>query len=129
MNIITVIVLIIIGIAILFISARCDRLKNQKAVDSYVDSIFSGQMYRPDVTAGTTYGIPSFTLKFKTDKEKQHAVSNGLTEQFINNVQELCSHLHPRGEVFDAEQAVTIYSKEDEKCWAEEAAAYRNEKD
>jgi hypothetical protein len=120
--------IIIIGLITLFARSRRKRQRYQDAVDSYVNAIFSKQAYRPEVIAGFTYGIPSFTLKFDTDKEKQNAISNQLTNQFLSDVQALCGHLRPRGQVFNAERAVAIYSKEDEKRWAQEAAAYHNER-
>lgn len=122
-----VIALIVGGLAILLIRSKKEQQKQQNIVENYVTDIFSTETYRPEVSAGYTYGIPSFTLKFKTDKEKQHAVSNGLTKQFENKIQELCGHLTPRDEKFDAQRAVSIYSEEDEERWKKDAAAYRSE--
>ena len=122
-----VIALIVGGLAILLIRSKNEQQKQQNIVENYVTDIFSTETYRPEVSAGYTYGIPSFTLKFKTDKEKQHAVSNGLTKQFENKIQELCGHLTPRDEKFDAQRAVSIYSEEDEERWKKDAAAYRSE--
>lgn len=122
-----VISLIVGGLAILLIRSKKEQQKQQNIVENYVTDIFSTETYRPEVSAGYTYGIPSFTLKFKTDKEKQHAVSNGLTKQFENKIQELCGHLTPRDEKFDAQRAVSIYSEEDEERWKKDAAAYRSE--
>ena len=121
-----VIALIAGGLAYLLIRSRHERQKQQEIVESYVADIFYTQSYRPKVSSGFTYGIPSFTLKFRSDNEKQHAISNGLTEQFIQKIQELCGHLTPRDETFDAVRAVAIYSEDDEKRWAEEASAYRS---
>jgi hypothetical protein len=120
--------LLIIGFSVLVIRANRERQKNQDTVENYVTEIFSKQSYRPEVIASTTYGIPSFTLKFKTDDEKEHAASNGLTDMFIKKIQKLCGHLRPRGEEFDAEYAVSIFSIEEEEQWAKKAAIYRNEK-
>ena len=128
MNMFLVIVaLLIIGFLVLFVRANRERQKNQDAVESYVTEIFSKQSYRPEVTARTIYGIPAFALKFKTDNEKEHAISNGLTALFVKKIQKLCGHLRPRGEEFDAELAVSIFSVEDEARWAKEAAAYNKE--
>lgn len=120
--------IVIIGLIALFVRTNLERQRYQDAVEQYMNAIFSTQDYRPIVIAGFTYGIPSFTLKFNTDKEKEHAISNGLTEQFLKKVQEKCGHLRPRGEAFEAERAVAIYSTEDENRWAEQAAAFRNKK-
>ena len=120
--------IIIIWFIVLFARAKIRRQRYQDAVEGYVNEIFAIQGYRPEVIAGFTYGIPSFTLKFKSDPDKEHAVSNGLTEQFMKNVQSLCGHLRPRGEAFTAERAVAIYSMEDEKRWAQKATAFRKEK-
>ena len=117
---------VLVGLTILFVRSKHERRKQQDVVESYVADIFASQTYRPEVSAGFTYGIPSYTLKFKSDKEKEHAINNGLTGQFVNKIQKLCGDLRPRGEAFDAERAVVIYSLEDEKRWAQEAAAYRN---
>ena len=120
---------VVLGLTILIVRSKHERQKQQDTVESFVANIFSEQTYRPEVSAGFTYGTPSFTLKFKTDEEKQHAITNGLTKQFLNNIQELYSHLRSREEAFNAELAVTVYSAEDEQRWAKEGAAYRNEKD
>src|SRR5690606_38805986 len=120
------IAIVLFGLTILVVRARRERRRLQETIESYVASIFSAQSYRPDVSAGFTYGIPSFSLKFKTDKDKKHAISSGLTEQFVRSIQELYGHLRPRGEAFDADRAVSIYSAEDEKCWSQEGAACRN---
>jgi hypothetical protein len=120
-------VVVILGFVILISRSNRVRKVQQATVESYVSEIFSAQLCRPDVKAGFTYGIPSFSLKFKTDKEKEHAISNGLTKQFLTQVQGLCGHMTLRGEEFEAEQAVSIYSVEDEKRWSEQAAKYRDE--
>lgn len=120
--------IIIICFIALFAHAKIRRQRYQDVVESYVNEIFSTQDYRPEVIAGFTYGIPSFTLKFKSNKDKEHAASNGLTEQFRKSVQALCGHLRPREEAFKADLAVAIYSMEDEKRWTQEAAAFRNKK-
>ena len=120
--------LLIIGFSALVIRANRERQKNQDTVENYVTEIFSKQSYRPEVIASTTYGIPSFTLKFKTDDEKKHAISNGLTDMFIKKIQKLCGNLRPRGEEYDAGRAVSIFSAEDELRWAKEAAAYKKSK-
>lgn len=124
---IIVIALIVGGLAILLIRSKQEQRKQQSIVESYVTDIFSTETYRPEVSAGYTYGIPSFTLKFKTNEEKQHAVSSGLTKQFENKIQELYGHLTPRDEKFDAKRAVSIYSEEDEERWKKDAAVSRCE--
>jgi hypothetical protein len=120
--------IITIWLIIRFVRSKRKRQRYQNAAERYVNTIFSSQTYRPDVAAGFTYGIPSFTLKFKTNGDKEHAISNRLTEQFLDNIQELCGHLRPQGETFKAEKAVAIYSTDDEKRWSEEAETIRKEK-
>ena len=110
---------IIITFIFLFISARRKRKNYQNSVESFAKGIFQGQSYVPEVTANFAYGIPCFTLKFDTDKDKEHAISKELTAQFIDKVQDLCGHLRPRGELFDAKRAVSVFSKEDQVRWAE----------
>lgn len=110
--------ILVIGFTVFFIRAKNQRKKQQETIENDVDTIFSAQSYRPAITSGFTYGTPSFKLKFETDEEKQHAVSNGLTEQFVQIIQERYDHLRPQGEAFDAEQAIAISSTEDEKRWA-----------
>jgi hypothetical protein len=120
--------IILVCLIILFARAKSQRKNYLDSAERYINEIFSTQGYRPEVITGFTYGIPTFTLKFKSDKDKEHAVSNGLTDRFMKNIQALCGHLQPRGEVFRAEQAVAIYSLEDEKRWAQKAAAFREKK-
>jgi len=120
-----VIGLVVGCIAVIFARSKHKRKTQQKVVEGYVTDIFSRQSYRPEVRAGYTYGIPSFTLRFRSDDEKEHAIANGLTEQFVRKVQALCGNLQARNEAFDAERAVAIYSAEDEQRWAEKASAYR----
>lgn len=107
-----IVTVVILGFIMLISRSNREREIQQATVESYVSEIFSMQSCRPDVKVGFTYGIPFFSLKFQTDKEKEYAISNGQTEQFLAKVQGLCGHLKPRGEVFRAEQAVTIYSTE-----------------
>ena len=120
--------IIIVWFIVCFARTKNRRQEYQDAVESYVDEIFSSQSYRPEVNAGFAYGIPYFRLKFKSDQDKEHAISSGLTEQFIRSVQALCGELRPRGQAFTAERAVEIYSMEDEKRWAQKAAAFRKGK-
>ena len=123
--IVTAIVLFVGCFALIFARSKHERRKQQEIVESYVIDIFSTQSYRPEVRARYIYGIPSFTLKFRFDDEKQHAISHGLTEQFVRKVQELCRNVKPRNEEFNAEGAIAIYSEEDERRWAAEASLYR----
>ena len=120
--------ILIIGFVVCFARSKRQRQRYQDAVERRVNEIFSAQDSRPDIIAEFTYGIPSFRLRFRSDKDKEYAVSNGLTEQFLKSVQKLCCNLRPRGEAFKAELAVAIYSMEDEKRWAQEAAALRMKK-
>ena len=122
------IAVVVVSLAILIVRSKLQRRKQQVTVESYVTNIFSSQTYRPEVSSGFTYGIPSFILKFKTDEEKQHAISNGLTDKFLKNIQDLCAEIRPRGEAFESAQAVAIFSLEDEKRWAQGATVYRNPK-
>ena len=128
MNIFVVIVaLVFVGFFYLVIAGKKDRAKYQAAVEDFVDDTFSGQDYRPDVEAGRTYGIPSFTLRFSNDEEKDHAESNGITKIFLKKVQIMCNDIDVRGGKFDAEYAVTVISKDDEKRWEQRAEEYRRQ--
>ena len=111
--------IVITGLILMMRSKREDQ-SGQEIVEHYVNTIFLGQTYRPEVKAEFVYGIPSFSLEFKTDKEKEHAISNGLTDQFLKKIQELHGHLRPRGEPFNAAKAVAIFSKEDVNRWMEQ---------
>lgn len=119
-----IVAILVVGLTTLVARSKYERRKAQAIVESYVADIFSSQTYLPEVRAGYTYGIPSYSLKFTSDREKEHAITNGLTKQFENKIQKLYGSLRPREEAFDAKEAVAIYSIEDEKRWAE--AAYRN---
>lgn len=119
------IAIVMFGLTIVVVRAKRECRKLEEAIEGYVACIFSAQTYRPDVSVRFAYGIPSFTLRFGTDEEKQHAISNGLTEQFVRRVQELCGHLRPGGDAFEADQAVSVYSAEDEKRWFQEGEVYR----
>jgi len=121
------VIVALVGITIVVFQTKRERKNQKNAAEQYVVSIFSEQSYRPEITTGSSYGIPTFSLKFKTDEEKQHAITNGLTDQFLRKIQDLCGHLRPRGEKFEANLAVHFYSVEDEKRWVQRAASYSTE--
>lgn len=120
-----IVALVFVGFFHLVIAGKKDRAKYQEAVEDFVDDAFSGQDYRPDVEARRTYGVPSFTLRFSNDDEKNHAESNGITKTFLEKVQIMCNDIDVQGGKFDAEYAVAIISKDDEKRWEQRAEEYR----
>jgi hypothetical protein len=122
---------VFIILVFIFLSIRSSREKEryQMSVDSFVVEIFSGEDYRPEVIAGWTYGVPSFTLRFENDADKIRAEKSGLTKQFLESVQQLCCDIKPRGEKFDANLAVAIFSKNDEERWVKEASLINSDRD
>lgn len=123
----SVLVLVVIVFKYLAMKSSQELADYQSEVEGNVDSIFTSEDYKPEIKAERVYGIPSFVLLFTTDKEKNHAIDNGLTILFLEQVQKLCSELKPRGEKYDAKRAVAIYSKEDESRWAQEAKILREQ--
>ena len=116
-----------LGFTVVISAARARRrLKSyQAAADGYIQTIFADQSFLPEAKVEFVYGIPAFALRFRTDEEKNRAASAGLTRRFVENIQQLCGHLKPRGEDFNAERAVAVFSQEDEQRWKEQAASFR----
>ncbi|MFV7769384.1 hypothetical protein [Shewanella marisflavi] len=122
-----IVILIVLAFVILSIRSNRAKLKNQQSAERFVGIIFAEQSYRPAVKASWSYGLPSFSLCFETTEEKNHAEANGLCNAFIKNIQELCGDIHPRGELFDANLAVSVFSKSDEERWVKEASSIRKD--
>ncbi len=85
----------------------------QSKAESFVNSIFENETYKPEVKTERAYGIPYFSLSFSDSENKNHAQSNGLISLFCERIEELCEDIKPRGERFDATMAVNIISEED----------------
>lgn len=109
--------LLIILVAMIFLwmdrSASKKLEEQQNTVEKIVTKIFNASPSPPLVKAKYMYGIPSYSLTFKTDKQKQNAFEDGQIEAFLTAIQQLHNHLQPRGEQYDASQAVAFISLEE----------------
>lgn len=117
------IALVVVFFVFSMINGKRELSNYQKEIEIYRDLIFGSESYKPEVKVKRVYGILAFELCFLTDKEKYHAKDLGLTDRFIGKVQELCNNLEVHGEKFDAELAVTAFSKDDELRWERDASS------
>ncbi|XOV87368.1 MAG: hypothetical protein ACFHX7_20835 [Pseudomonadota bacterium] len=120
---------VLIAFGVIAFRANLERKKHQSQIESFVSEVFAGQPCIPEVKSQFVYGTPCFSMRFRTEADKDQAISNGLTDHFTKLVQTAYGHLKVRGESFDAVQAIAIFSLEDEDRWEKEAAAIKADRD
>lgn len=100
-------------IFIFFRKRKRELIAHQIEAEKLISRIFSEQAYCPVVKANYIYGVPTYQLNFLRNEDKQDAMSNGLTQLFIEGIQKLHEDWPMENEGYDASLSVSITSTDD----------------
>ena len=92
--------------------ARKRRNELRLDIERISRDIFGECASSPSVQVGHSYGFPRFQLTFPSNELLEQAKSAGLTQSFLNNVQNRCIDSGSKRNPFEASRATWFTSKE-----------------